>query len=159
VFRHGFPDEDTEWTLEGNVDENFKGKKKNGLTDPVNYCKPCERLFSGVTCPQCGKMPSKPPKSIFAAPPVDHTNELLVEADRNAERGVYSRDEKIKHWMRCLGMAANKGRDFKMASVVYKQKYKEYPPDDFPCLPPWSQRGERVIDIYPNFGRRKKATS
>lgn len=159
VFRHGFPDEDTEWTLEGNADVEFKKKHDDGRTDPVNYCKGCERLFSGSACPQCGKAPTKPPRSIFAAPAVDNTNEILTEADRNGEREVYGREEKIKHWFRCLGVAARKGAAFTMASTIYKQKYQEWPPDDFPCLPSWSDRKRPVVDIYPNFARGKKVTA
>lgn len=155
VFRHGFPDEDTEWTLEGNADADFKQKKDKGLAKDVNYCKGCEMLFSGMSCPQCGKMPSKPPKSIFAAPPVDCSNEILTEAERGGQRQVDSRDERIKHWLRCVAASFYKGGSFKQASVIFKRKYNEWPDDNFPCLPPWSERGRPVREVYPEFGKKK----
>lgn len=98
VFQHGFPDEDTEWTLEGDTDELFRRKKADKKTEDALYCKFCEMLYNGTaSCPQCGKMPSKPPRSIFAPPPQATRDELLTEADRGVEAGVFSRDEKIKH--------------------------------------------------------------
>ena len=158
IFKHGFPDEDTEWTLEGNVDVNFKNKHKDGLTEKALYCKACELLYHGsMQCPQCGRTPAKPPKSIFAPQAIDGSNEVLVEADRQAGAGDFSREEKEKHWWICLRVVANKGGPFTMASAIYKQKYGEYPPKDFPCLPGWDRMRERVADVYPNLLRRKRA--
>jgi DNA repair protein RadD len=157
VFKHGFPDEDTHWTLEGSPDEDFKKAKDEGKTEKAFYCKRCELVYHGSQeCPQCGRAPAKPPRSIFEPPPVDASNELLVEADRKAERGVFSKDEKIKHWLICLGVSANSNGDFKKASVIYKKKYNEWPGDDFPCLPSWKDRGNKVADMYPKFIRRKQ---
>lgn len=158
VFRHGFPDEDTEWTLEGNVDEAFSKRKEAGLTEQVHYCKPCEMLFKGLTCPQCGKMPQKPPRSIFAAPPVENTDELLIEAERNGT-GVYSRDEKVKHWLRCCGVAANRNGTFGQAAAIYKQKYGDWPDGDFPCVPERWEWKTKVLEKYPNFKRGRKAAT
>lgn len=154
VFKHGFPDEDTTWTLEGNVDEEFKKKHDDGKTEQAKYCKKCEMLYHGqLACPQCGAMPSKPPRSIFAPPPVDATDELLTEAERGGERRVDQRDEKVKHWLRCLAVAANRNGTFSMASVIYKQKYSEWPARDFPCVPDWKGNKEKVADVYPKFKR------
>lgn len=157
VFNHGFPDEDTEWTLEGNVDEDFKEKKKNDQTDPVHYCKKCEMLFKTAACPQCGKMPSKPPRSIFAAPPVNAEDELLTEAERGGDQSVWSEDQKRKHWLRCLGVAARRNGSFGMAAQIYKQKYSEFPGDGFPCIPERWEWKSKVVDKYPNFGRKKES--
>lgn len=156
VFRHGFPDEDTEWTLEGNVDEDFKKKHDDGKTEAVLYCKKCELMYhGGPACPQCGRVPVKPPKSIFAPDPIDASNELLTEAERGA-REVANEAEKIKHWMRCLGLAANKNGTFRQARVIYKQKYGDWPDGVFPCMPTtWEESGQKVADVYPNFQRKK----
>lgn len=156
VFRHGFPDEDTEWTLEGNADEAFKAKHDKGETAQVHYCKACELLYHDqMACPQCGRLPVKPPKSIFAPPDVESTNEILTEAERGGPKDVFGRQQKVDHWFRCLGVAARKGGTFTMASAIYKQKYNEWPGQDFPCLPRWNDRRRAVADIYPNFARRK----
>lgn len=158
VFRHGFPDEDTEWTLEGNADEAYKKKHDDKDTPQAHYCQHCERLYHGqVECPGCGRQPVKPPRSIFLPPPVERTNELLVEAERNGEHGVYGRDAKIKHWMTCLAVAANRNGSFGMAGVIYKKKYSAFPETTFPCVPQgrWDW-DKKVADVYPKFRRKKK---
>ncbi len=153
-FRHGFPDEDNEWTLLGNVDEDFEAAHKKGLTEAALYCARCELVYHGqAQCPQCGQYPSKPPKSVFAPLPVEATNELLTEVERNG-RSPYDKEEKIKHWFRCLGLAKAKGRTFGMAAAVFKAKYHEWPGDDFPCIPKRWEWKCRVEDVYPDFGRK-----
>lgn len=155
VFQHGFPDEDTEWTLEGNVDLDFAEKHKRGETEKAFYCKRCEIAFHGQpTCPQCGRAPSKPPRSIFAPPPQETTDELLVEADRG-QPNVYSVVAKQKHWLSCVAAAFHRGGSFGMAAQIYKRKYNEWPMDGFPCMPPSRQWKTKVSDVYPNFGRKK----
>lgn len=154
VFRHGFPDEDTEWSLDGDTDANFAARHKDGKTEKALYCKPCALLYHGSpVCPQCGRPPSKPPRSIFAAPDVDLSHEILTEADRAGERPQPGREEMVQHWYRCLAVARKRGGTFGMASAVFKQKYNRYPPEDFPMNPAtWAERKLRVSDVYPNFG-------
>lgn len=157
-FRHGFPDEDTEWTLEGNTDEAFKKKKDANETEKLLYCKACELMFHGtLACPQCGKMPSKPPKSIFAPPPVDASDELLVEADRKQKTDPFSIDEKIKHWKVCLGAAAARNGSLGQAAQIYKRKYNEFPRNDFPYMPERWEWQKKVIEKFPGFDRKRKA--
>jgi hypothetical protein len=152
VFKHGFPDEDTEWTLTGNVDADYASKHKDGLTPKAFYCKHCELAYQGSPgCPQCGREPAKVPKSIFAAPPLENTNEILTEAERGGGKNVYEREEKIKHWMRCLAVAANRNGTFGMAGAIFKKKYDEFPGRDFPCIP--ANWGLKVLDVYPKFKR------
>ncbi len=158
VFHHGFPDEDTEWPLEGNADQTFKEKHDKGETEAAMYCKRCELVYHGSThCPQCGHMPVKPPKSIFS-PPLLSRDEMLVEAERDPDlKDEWSRDQRIKTWTACLGTAANRNGTFKMANAMYYKKYGEWPEQSFPYQPPWNRRGERVADVFPGFRRRKKA--
>ena len=154
VFRHGFPDEDTEWTLLGNVDENYARRRQAGLAPSVRYCADCERLYHGaLACPQCGALPQQPPRSLFKAPPVAQENELLIEAERGGEK-VYAREEKVKHWFRCLGVAKARDQTFGSAAQIYKRKYGVFPPEDFPCIPERDQWKKKVREVFPNFGRR-----
>lgn len=160
VFRHGFPDEDTEWTLDGNVDANFAAALKAGLTEQALYCKRCELVYHGqLACPQCGRQPSKPPRSIFAPPPVDASSEILTEVEREQaaewQEKNSSRDAKIATWFACLNAAKKRNGTFKMASMIYRQKYNEWPSEDFPMMPGWSDRGRKILEVYPNFGRSK----
>ncbi len=156
VFRHGFPDEDTIWTLEGDADAEFKKNHDEGKTEPVHYCKNCESLFKTPSCPICGKMPSKPPRSIFAAPPMDISGEVLTEAERQTVAQMNSHDEKVKHWMRCLGVASQRNGTFGMAGAIYKTKYSEWPGDNFPCVPDRGGWKTKILDVYPNFKRKPK---
>jgi DNA repair protein RadD len=155
VFAFGFPDEDTVWSLDDNSDDAFNDRLPR---EQAFYCKTCELAYHGAEfCPQCGRAPSKPPKSIFAPEPVKPGNQVLVEADRAGANGSVSREEKIQHWYRCLGASANGGGDFCRASAIYKNKYGEWPDKDFPCLPSWDQRRCKVKDIYPQFGKKVSA--
>lgn len=154
-FRHGFPDEDTEWTLEGNADEAFAKKHAAGQTEKAHYCKHCALIYHGdLACPKCGRQPVKPPRSIFAPPPQDSTNEILTEADRE-QKEVFTADAKEKHWMTCISVAFRKGGSFGMAAQIYKRKYKEWPKEEFPCIPERYNWRAKVSDIYPNFGSRR----
>jgi DNA repair protein RadD len=157
VFRHGFPDEDSEWTLEGDTDERFKKKKEKGLTKDVNFCKQCELLFSTLHCPKCGRLPQKPPRSIFAPPPVEHRDEILTEAERGKWEEA-KHGEKVTHYLRCLGVAANRNGTFAMARAIFKQKYGEWPGNDFPLSVDLKSINKKIVDVYPQM-RRKKSTA
>lgn len=155
VFRHGFPDEDTPWTLDGNADEEFKNKHDAGETEKAFYCKRCELAYHGSPCcPQCGREPSKPPRSIFAPPPVRPRHELLTEAERESTR-VTDRQEKVQHWFRCLHAAIKRNGSFLQASAIFRRKYGVYPDEDFPCLPAWKDRRLPIAELYPNFVRNE----
>ncbi len=156
VFRHGFPDEDTEWPLNGNADSKFKEKHDKGETEKAFYCSHCEVAYKGSEfCPQCGRKPAKPPRSIFAPDPVRPANELLTEAERNGNRSADDREARVRHWFLSITVAKKRNGTFLMAAQIYKQKYSTFPPDDFPCNPPWSDRRKKITDVYPNWGNRK----
>jgi DNA repair protein RadD len=152
VFRHGFPDEDTEWTLEGNADEAFKKQHDEGQTAAAFYCSRCQLVYHGdKACPQCGRAPVKPPRSIFAPPPMEPSDEMLVEAERTG--GVWSEEQKIKHWLRCVAVAANRNGSFGMARVLFQKKYGEWPGEEYPCnCNRWKMK---VEEVYPDFKRKK----
>jgi superfamily II DNA or RNA helicase len=153
VFRHGFPDEDTPWTLNGNADVDYKAKHDDPNADKTFYCRWCEIAYRGQEqCPQCGRMPAPPPRSIFAPDPVRSTSEILTEADRNGGR-EHSRDEKIAHWFRCLSIARKRNGTFAMASVIFRQKYGHWPHDDFPMMS--NRRREKVRVLFPDFMRSR----
>ena len=137
VFRHGFPDEDTHWSLDGNVDEEYRKHHDDGETPGARYCSQCELLYhDSAECPQCGRLPEKPPRSIFAPNPVDTTNELLTEAERRvATSSNGDRSERIQHWYRCLAVARKRNGTYGMAAQVYRRKYGSWPEESFPSMP------------------------
>jgi superfamily II DNA or RNA helicase len=147
VFRHGFPDEDTEWTLEGSVDDAFRVKKREGKTATGLYCAHCDLVYhGGDTCPLCGRLPKTPPKSVFDPPPMDSRNELLTEAEREKQDGHFSRKAKVIHWLICLQAAKKRQGSYGMAAQIYKRKYHEWPGDDFPRVPTGRGWREKVTD-------------
>lgn len=156
-FRYGFPDEDQQWTLEGNADDAFQAKKDAGQTKSALYCKVCKLMWHGQKqCPQCGRMPAKPPRSIFAPPPVDVADELLTEAERQQVAQVFTREEKVAHWTRCVALAANSNGTFSKAFAVYRNKYNEWPGKDFPFIPAPGENRIKVRDKYPDWGKKKE---
>jgi superfamily II DNA or RNA helicase len=154
VFRHGWPDEDTPWSLVGNADEDFAAKHKDGKTEKTHWCRACEEAYKGqLACPNCGRMPAKPPRTIFDPPPTRSRNELLVEGDRGEVRPD-GREERVRIWLRCLGMAGTTNGTFAKARVLYHKKYGEWPPRDFPCQ--HENIKAKVAEVYPRFDRRKR---
>ncbi len=155
VFRYGFPDEDTEWVLDGNVNELYDERHSGGGTPRALYCRNCELAYHGEpVCPRCGRAPVKPPRSLFAPPPARHSDELLTLAERG-ESPAADREERVRHWLRCVGVAYHRGLTFKAAMATYRRKYTTWPGSDFPCLPPFAERGRVVREVYPDFGRKK----
>lgn len=157
IFRYGFPDEDTEWLLDGNVNEHFTNQRKAGLGEAVLYCAKCQMVFHGTpACPECGHMPQKPPRSVFAPPEMPHRSELLREADRDGiDTTAWEREQRVKHWLRCVAAAKNKNGSFGMAAQIYRRRYGRSPDDDFPCMPARDQWKLKVTDLYPGFGKRR----
>lgn len=151
VFQFGFPDEDTHWTLNGNVDAEFSERP-----DPKKalYCEKCSLLYHDQRqCPQCGSFPATPPRSMFGPPPVDATNEALVEADRQAERGDFSYAAKVSHWWHCLAAAHKRGGTYGQAARIYQRRFpNEWPDRSFPHVPDRSGWKQKV----PPIGRTKQ---
>ena len=54
VQRHGFLDEDVQWTLAGEGKAWKKTKKQDRAEKPPFVCTQCRFLFKGRTCPRCG---------------------------------------------------------------------------------------------------------
>ncbi len=162
VFRHGFPDEDNEWPLIGNVDADFRKQLADGKTEKAHYCGKCKLVYKGkLACPQCGRMPAKAPKSLFEPPPQEARDELLTEADRVAGRPAWEAQLEFKkqHWLRCCGMIVNRNDGtFGQALAVYRRKYpNEFPGENFPIMPPRHGWRQAITTLFPDSFRRKKA--
>ncbi len=58
-FRHGFAEDDREWSLEG--------RPRRAPTEPtieVHRCESCYAVFQGVQCPQCGATRAASPREV-----------------------------------------------------------------------------------------------
>lgn len=124
VLRHGFPDEDFEWSL--NPDEDFdsrlKKAKKDGKMKTAVRCPMCFCTFSGsLTCPSCGHV--VPPKRAKDAPRDD---ENLIEVPRE-QREEMRRQQQFKDWSRFRAVAVNRGLKAAAASQMFKKEYGTYP--------------------------------
>jgi hypothetical protein len=43
------------------------------------------------------------------------------------------------------------------AAAVYRKKYDEFPANDFPCMVYGSDWKTRVVELFPDFGRKKES--
>jgi superfamily II DNA or RNA helicase len=80
VLRHGMPDADREWTLEGK-------EKRGGAGTAVRQCERCYAVFPPAPqCPSCGYAIPK----AKAKPPVQRSGELeeVTGTEANARRGA-----------------------------------------------------------------------
>jgi DNA repair protein RadD len=111
--RHGRPDEDVEWDIEGPPKRTSAGKFKT-----------CPKCFAYIPsnareCEHCGHsfvvVSIEPPKLPREVPGM-----TLVE------RGPV--DEKRRYYDGCVRTARTRGFKWGFASAKYKEKYKEWPP-------------------------------
>ena len=63
VFRHGLPDQDREWSLEGRPKR--KGKRKDDDSVPICQCPECYFVYAPApACPSCGHVREKTPREL-----------------------------------------------------------------------------------------------
>jgi DNA repair protein RadD len=127
VFRHGFPEDPIEWTLdpdlhaESPTHEARKGVREKTLLE----CASCDAIrVGGSPCHVCGFFPEhERPKPIVAA-----EGELgLVEGD--AANVIALDPQERLHWHAML-VSIGAERDYKpgWAAVQYKEKFGNWPP-------------------------------
>lgn len=153
VLEHGFPDEDAEWSLdEGDTVErrNRDAKKEGQRSQPV-VCPKCGLCYPAApACPACGgRLPRK-------MQPAAVRNQLLTEVERGLtpER---QREWRVRFWHGCLACMAHKGGTLGAASQMYRRRYGEWPPADFPNPSSAYQAKRRVADVYPQYLERRTA--
>ncbi len=61
--------------------------------------------------------------------------------------------EQTRFWWSALRIAAKRGGTFLMARMIYKGRYGEFPPQNFPCM----NQGvnSNVAQTYPKLAPRK----
>ena len=86
AFRHGLPDDEREWSLEGR--EPGRGKKKDEPIMPVSQCKHCFAIFKPQPkCPECGQPTGAGGREI------EEREGELVELDQEAIRRERKREQ------------------------------------------------------------------
>lgn len=165
IFKHGFPDEDMEWSLDEQetIDEREKKARKDGKRKEPVVCPKCSFVFSGrPSCPECGHALARAKKAKEALTQA----ELLVEVDRGGMEAV-SGEEKARRalsaWVRAVHIAAAQGSTIGAASMMFKREHGQWP-DRFPGLAeaaaargypmPRGQDWRRAaLDLFPHLAR------
>lgn len=127
VQKHGFPDEDVEWTLDPDdtVGARVKKAKEDGKMKQLIVCRSCGHDFSGATsCPNCGlELSKKRPEVPYVQ------NEILVEAPREQDQTVL-RESTLRAWDRFRAIAANRNQKCRAASAMYRARFGRFPEQD-----------------------------
>lgn len=92
LVKHGFPDDEREWSLDGEVKKDRGKKKKKDQVVPVSQCKECFAVFpiQSPVCTQCGA-----PKRVDQKEMPQATDGQLVEiSDRDKQNAVRMKMEK-----------------------------------------------------------------
>jgi DNA repair protein RadD len=154
VYLHGLPDADVDWDLKEG--ETIQTKLKATGKPKLAHCPKCHAMFSGSTCPACGhKLADKAAQA--RKEPVQ--NGQLVEVNGVAVQ--QKQEAAVRLWHMCLAVAANTGRAANAAAARFKQEYG-CPPWEVAGLPNMPERHQwktPVVELFPQYVRRKKATT
>jgi DNA repair protein RadD len=153
----GYPDEDVEWEIDGNMDiakkHNEKKAKESGSKE--NYpCEKCKTLYRGVRCPNCGHKPERRGEEIAM------TKGQLKELERAEANKRATPLEKQAYWDQCLGWAIGTNKVIGAAAHRYRQKYGVWPRnlENVPRASQWGMKGKdfyaRVIAPARNDAKR-----
>lgn len=126
IIRHGLPDEDREWTLDGATAAERKKKDDEGADVNVSTCKTCYAIFmSGVdACPMCGAPVEKKAREI------EQTDGQLEEVDIEAIRREQKKEQGSARSMRdlvMLGVRKGMRNPTGWAANVYAARQKRRP--------------------------------
>jgi superfamily II DNA or RNA helicase len=144
--RHGFPDEDVEWSLneKETVQERKERNRKEGKCpicgNPMfgvkcsicgydrtkdwkeRTCEKCAAVFKGPTCPHCGYRPERAPRRVEMTP-----GELSEVERKKANKGTAIEDKQRFWEQQCVGRAIGMNKPMKVAASIYKQKFGVWP--------------------------------
>ena len=149
VHRHGFPDEDIEWTLDGRKLANGRQNNKQPPKEPI-VCKKCFcAYYSGGVCPNCGYKPETKGRSKVVV-----KDGTLVEVAKRPP-GTSSPEDMQRYWMYCLRACGNRGSGPRVAAGMFASHYKKPP---WQCkvrpLPGYGQWDKRITELYPSLFRK-----
>ena len=123
VQRHGFPDEDAEWSLETTekVDDRVKADKEAGSRRQPVVCPKCACVFSGTNiCPCCGHVLHKVGKREL------NEDGVLVEMERRRSEAA-TVEERQRRWLMFLDRAEKFGLTVGAASKMYRDHFGDWP--------------------------------
>lgn len=153
VHRHGWPQEDREWSLDdtGTVqDRDESRREKQGAAREPIVCPKCfAQRQTGKVCPNCGHSHSRTGLRVMM-----ESGELR-EIPRKKLPKQLSDDQKI--WGTCLGICAARAMTVHQAKALFFRKTGRSVPDNVFPQPKAEELKRLVRHIWPGFARRKKA--
>lgn len=142
----GYPDEDVEWEIDGDIAKNHMEKRKKKKEEPKGadrHCGKCGHTYQRLpACPKCGFRDEVRPEE------VDMQDGRLVELERKKINRKSTIVDKQKTWDECLGWVIGKNLKVGAAAHRYKDKYGCFPPNQLMNVPrsaEWKMKGR---DFY-----------
>lgn len=152
-LRHGFPDEDVEWTLDPKDDvnrRNKKAKEDGGKRTPI-LCPKCVCVYYGqLACPECGHVikPKRDRKAVVA-------DDVLVEVPREV-READLKKSMYRAWSSYRAIASYRGQKARAASAMFKTQFGVWPEAaGMPDCQRGSDWDRPAAAVWPQFVRRK----
>lgn len=117
IYRHGMPDDDREWTLEG---KKRNGRKSDPSSLPVRQCEECYYVHRPAPkCPKCGFVYP------VQAREVEEVEGTLEQVDPEEVRRIQKREQaKAKSLDELKAIAKKRGYHHKWAEYVYAARQK-----------------------------------
>jgi DNA repair protein RadD len=143
----GYPDEDVEWSLDGDDDVakkhmERKAKEKDAEGKPKGdpyCCDKCHTAYRGYACPKCGHRPER-------AKALSMSDGELKELERSKANRLATPMEKQKFWDECLGWAVGTNKKVGAAAHRYKERYGVFPNSTIQNVPrssQWQMKGQQ----------------
>jgi len=156
----GFPDEDVEWEIDGDVDIAKKHKEKKAREPDENgeekgdphRCENCNTPYRGPHCPVCGHKRAKTGKD------VKMTKGQLKELERQKANRQATPMDKQKFWDECLGWAIAKNVKVGAAAHRYKDRFGVFPNNTIQNVPRSSQWGMNGKQFYMDVVKPNKVS-
>ncbi len=147
IYQHGFPDEEVDWTLDGDLRKPKEGTKSKPRD--LIVCKKCFCCYyKEGQCPNCGYKPQHTSQNRTG-----HRDGELVEVRRGVVYGE-SLEDLQRYWQRCLYITAAKGQGAHVAAGMFQSEFKKLPWDSgVTPLPPRDQWKRKVSELFPKFSR------
>lgn len=153
VPRHGYPDEDVDWSLDpsSDVERRNREARKDGKKKTTVVCPECSCVFpGGPACPECGRrMP--PPRGRKAK----LVQDVLVEAPREKRPEVSRQAAMLRDWARFRAVAAHGGQKARAASAMFRSEHGVWPEHaadgSLPEVPRGCDWDRPAAQVWPQF--------
>lgn len=132
IFRHGFPDDPIEWTLDPDrrAENKAHAARATGKAPSLVDCPECKAVrFQGQPCPACGWRPRPKPAA------VDVIDGDLGRVDRDRTVTGSNIDQQ-RYYRQLLGLAQQRGWKSQAAFYKFVEKFGRKPPWSWQWLAP-----------------------